>query len=97
MKTGQTLPKRITNGSWTSMAAALCPHRRGAVAKGRSRTVTDDSGTLAITAWTCADCGELIEEIHILSRDGKAESRPARYSLVPPRRLTNVQANTGRH
>jgi hypothetical protein len=60
---------------------AACRHRSGAVASGRSRTVLDDSGSLAITAWTCTDCGELIEEIRILSPEGRSEARPVRYTV----------------
>ncbi len=51
--------------------------------QGRSRTVIDDSGSLAITAWTCADCGELIEELRILSRDGTVPRPSSRYVVAP--------------
>ena len=39
-----------------------CRHCYNTVIGGRGRTVLDDSGTLAITAWTCARCGGVIEE-----------------------------------
>lgn len=48
-----------------------CKHQREHSLDGMTRTVIDDSGSLAITAWTCADCEELIEEIYILSRYGR--------------------------
>ena len=59
-----------------------CAHRGGLWMSGRKRTVVNESGSLAITAWTCADCGELIEEIRILSRDGRPGSRPIRYAVA---------------
>lgn len=49
-----------------------------------SRTVLDDNGSLAITAWTCARCGGVIEEIRILLQDGKTRPRPIRYAVAPP-------------
>lgn len=61
----------------------LCRHLRGAVSPAGSRTVVDESRSLAITAWTCADCGDLIEEIRILSRGGGVQSVPIRYAVVP--------------
>ncbi len=54
---------------------------------GTGRTVLDDSGTLAITAWTCAKCGGVVEEIRIMVQDGKAQPRPIRYSVAPPRSI----------
>lgn len=90
MKT--TISKQTFRQIWLSTEP--CRHRRGAVATGRSRTVLDDSGTLAITAWTCADCGELVEEVHILSHDGKSESCPVRYTVSVP--MTRQLAAAGR-
>ena len=58
--------------------------------RGRSsRTVLDDSGSLSITAWTCARCGGVIEEIRILAQDGQAQLRPIRHTVAP-------QHSTGR-
>lgn len=82
---------------WRPMAAVACRHRHAAVSKGRSRTVTDDSGSLAIRAWTCAECGQLVEEIHILSRDGTAERPTIRYAVASPDRLAPRQTVSGRH
>ena len=42
--------------------------------------VLDDSGSLAITAWTCSRCNGVIEEIRILAKDGKTQSPPVRYA-----------------
>jgi len=53
-------------------------------AGGTGRTVLDDSGTLAITAWTCAKCGGVVEEIRIMVQDGKAQPRPIGYAVAPP-------------
>lgn len=62
-----------------------CRHRYDTVMGGRGRTVLDDSGTLAITAWTCAKCGGVIEEVRIMVQGGKAQPRPIRYTVAPPR------------
>lgn len=61
-----------------------CRHCFNIVIGGKGRTVLDDSGTLAITAWTCAKCGGVIEEIRIMVQDGKAQPRPIRYAVAPP-------------
>lgn len=92
MKTISTLQKRSAHQVWSM--AAPCRHRRGAVVSGRSRTVLDDSGSLAISAWICADCGVLMEEIHILSRDGKAAAQPVRYTVSA---RTTQQSVVSRH
>ena len=63
---------------------AACRHCYDTVTGGTGRTVLDDSGTLAITAWTCARCGRVIEEIRIMVQDGKAQPRPIRYAVAPP-------------
>lgn len=62
---------------------SACRHQGGRPLNGRSRTVLDESGSLAIKAWTCADCGGLIEEIRLLSHDGKAGHRRIRYAVRP--------------
>ena len=62
-----------------------CRHCYDTVIGGAGRTVLDDSGTLAITAWTCARCGGVIEEIRIMVHDGKVQPRPIRYAVAPPR------------
>ena len=61
-----------------------CRHSHDTVVGGKGRTVLDDSGTLAITAWTCARCGGVIEEIRIMVQDGKAQPRPIRYAVAAP-------------
>lgn len=60
-----------------------CRHCYDTVMGGKGRTVLDDSGTLAITAWICARCGRVIEEVRLLVEDGKAEPRPIRYAVAP--------------
>ena len=61
----------------------VCHYCHDTVIGGTSRTVLDDSRSLAITAWTCARCGGGMEEIYILTQDGKARPRPIRYFLAP--------------
>jgi len=60
-----------------------CRYCRDTVRGRSSRTVLDDSGSLSITAWTCARCGGVIEEIRILAQDGQARPRPIRYTVAP--------------
>jgi len=64
-----------------------CRHCYDTVIGGTGRNVLDDSGTLAITAWTWARCGGVIEEIRIMVQDGKAQPRPTRYAVAPPRSI----------
>ena len=61
-----------------------CRHWYDTAMGGKGRTVLDDSGTLAITAWTCARCGGVIEEVRIMVRGGNAQPRPIRYAVTPP-------------
>jgi hypothetical protein len=60
-----------------------CRHWYDTVMGGRGRTVLDDSGTLAITAWICAKCGGVIEEVRIIMQGGKTQPRPIRYAVAP--------------
>jgi len=53
---------------------------------GNIRSVLDDSGSLAITAWRCSGCGRITEEIHILSPH-KNRARRIRYAVAAPGRL----------
>ncbi|WP_053377961.1 hypothetical protein [Nitrospira moscoviensis] len=89
--------KPLSKPSWVPLAGGSCRHRQPAVLRGRSRTVTDDSGMLAITAWTCAECGQVIEEIRILSRDGRSERPAIRYAVAAQDRFTLRHAVSGRH
>ena len=60
-------------------AAMRCAHCHRILMGGTVRTVLDDDGSLAITAWKCESCGGVIEEIQILSRYGKA--RPVAFGM----------------
>jgi len=62
-----------------------CESCHGIMMNGSSRTVLDDTGSLAITAWRCSSCDGVIEEIQILSRYGKAQPRSIRYAVQPHR------------
>ena len=59
-----------------------CRYCHDPVMRGTGRMVLDDSGTLAITAWACARCGAVIEEVRIMARGGKARLRPIRYAVA---------------
>ena len=60
----------------------VCQYCRGIVTGETGRTVLDDSGSLAITAWTCSRCGGVIEQIRILAQDEKAQPRSIRYAVA---------------
>lgn len=64
-----------------------CQYCGGTFMGGTSRTVRNDSGSLAITAWTCARCGGVIEEIRILMQNERVRSRPIRYAVAPPQSI----------
>jgi hypothetical protein len=61
-----------------------CRYCYDTVIGGTGRTVLDDSGALAITAWTCAKCSGVIEEIRIIARGGKTLPRSIQYAVAPP-------------
>lgn len=69
-----------------------CRHRRSPLSNEPIRTVVDDSGSLAITAWTCTLCGNLIEELHFLSRDGTAQPYPIRHAVAPQAQTRRLAA-----
>lgn len=79
------------SGTARGLLRVVCEHRRGAFLSGPVRTVHDDSGSLAITAWTCAACGRLIEEIRILSPNGNTRQRPIRWAV--PAYMATVRLN----
>ena len=81
-------PKRgfETAISHTHTAAHLqCRHRSVAPAPGSIRIAMDASGSLAIRAWTCPACGDLIEEIQLLSRRRLVQRQSIRFHLDPIR------------
>jgi hypothetical protein len=86
--TSSTVQSRKRQPKLDSILA--CSHQGGKRVDGRSRTVLDESGSLAITAWTCAACGGLFEEIHILSDDGKTDRRGIRYAVRPQQGLDHL-------
>jgi RNase P subunit RPR2 len=72
----KSLPRKIeTIIEPEPVTVMRCESCHGVIMNGRSRTVLDDSGSLAITAWKCSNCGGVIEEIQILSRYGKGQPR----------------------
>ena len=60
-----------------------CEHCHGIMMGGRSRTVLDESDSLAITAWRCPNCNGVVEELYVLSRNGQAQPRRIRYAVSP--------------
>jgi hypothetical protein len=81
MKTFQI--HRISGRALSSLSASSrCRHGTHLSALGPVRTVLDESGMLAIKAWTCAACGDLVEEVRILSRPSVLAAVSTRY-VVP--------------
>lgn len=60
-----------------------CEHCHTIVMGRDSRTVLNDSESLAITVWRCSSCRQLTEEIHILLRHGEEQPRRIRYAVAP--------------
>ena len=54
-----------------SVVSASCHCCHKTVIAKASRTVLDDNGSLAITAWTCGECHSVNQEISILSEGGQ--------------------------
>jgi hypothetical protein len=73
----------VARGQLQPTRQVVCLSCREAIIGGTSRTVVDDNGSLAITAWSCSKCGGVIEEIRLLAQDGTARPRPIRYAVVP--------------
>lgn len=70
--------------SFQQRGPMTCDHRNNGLLQQRtSRTVLDDSGSLAITAWTCSKCGGVIEKIYILAQDGTTQAGSARFAVAP--------------
>lgn len=81
MRSNKRAGESISTMSWRH-DMVRCNHNAGRLFKKTSRTVIDESGSLAITAWTCATCGDLVEEIRLLSRDGGGRLHPIRYTVA---------------
>jgi hypothetical protein len=85
MRSGAKQINSVTLDFLQQKNQVACRHCYDTVIGGTGRTVLDDNGTLAITAWTCAKFGGVIEEIRIMVQDGTAQPRPIRYAVAPPR------------
>jgi hypothetical protein len=59
-----------------------CEHCHRVTTRRSSRTVLDESGSLAITAWQCLRCHGVTEELFVLSRDRWAQPRRIRYAVA---------------
>lgn len=47
---------------------------------GRSRTVLGGDGGLGVTAWGCQRCGGVMQQVVLLSYNGKARPQGAHYA-----------------
>lgn len=77
-----------------AMVRSRCRHRQNRPAQGPVRTVVDDSGSLAITAWTCADCGDLIEELRILPSEHLGSSSLVVAAVASKHRVRGAAASS---
>lgn len=82
MKSSMRQSIRTIAQSTSRAARPHCPHRRDS-STGSIRTVVDDAGSLAVTVWTCASCGDLVEEIRLLSWNETARLHPMRDASAP--------------
>jgi len=57
-----------------------CERCNGIMMRRSNRTVLDDSGSLAITAWHCPRCQGIMEELFV--RDRRAPLRRIRYTVA---------------
>jgi hypothetical protein len=60
-----------------------CQQCQRTMAGGAGHRVSDESGSLTITAWWCEPCDEVIEEIRTVPSLGKASPRRVRYAVRP--------------
>lgn len=60
-----------------------CQQCQRTMAGGAAHHVSDESGSLTITAWWCEPCDEVIEEIRTIPGLGKTLPRQVRYAVRP--------------
>lgn len=60
-----------------------CQQCHKAMTGGAGHRVSDESGSLTITAWWCESCDEVIEEIRTTPGAGGALPRRVRYTVRP--------------
>lgn len=60
-----------------------CDHCHRVMRRRSSRTMLDERGSIAITAWRCVGCQSDTEELLVLSRDRREEPRRIRYAVAP--------------
>lgn len=79
MSSTNQLAKSIAH-HFREVRSATCQHRAQGVMNRTSRTVLDDSGSLAVTVWICSKCSGVIEEIYILKQDGRTRPKPMHFA-----------------
>jgi hypothetical protein len=63
-------------------AAMRCEHCHRIRMKRSSRTILDESGSLAVTLWRCPRCEGVIEELCVVARDARAQPHRIRYDRI---------------
>ncbi len=60
-----------------------CGSCRGVMMKSQSSDVLDDGVPFSMSAWSCAACGDVVEEIKVFPKNGERLSRRFRYVVRP--------------
>lgn len=60
-----------------------CESCRGVMMKSQSLDVLDDGVPFSMSAWACAACGDVVEEIKVFQKNGERLSRRFRYVVKP--------------
>jgi len=58
-----------------------CERCRGSMARGQHYDLPDGQNRIAVTAWRCALCDELAEEVRLIPQRGQGETRRFRYRV----------------
>jgi DNA-directed RNA polymerase subunit RPC12/RpoP len=59
-----------------------CEHCSRMIVTKKSRTMMNDYGSLAVTAWRCARCGGITEEVRVLEPAAGGEAYRSRYAVA---------------
>lgn len=60
-----------------------CERCRGVMVRDRCSDVLDDGVPFSMNAWSCAACGDVVEEIKVFPKHGEKMSRRFRYVVRP--------------
>ncbi len=66
-----------------------CGRCCGVMVRGHCYDLRDENGSLNFSAWRCAGCGHVVEEILTTPHVGSKESRRIRYAVRPAMSATS--------